>query len=75
MKIKRLKDGQLRYEYEATPGMGFSLSLLCEVGDPWLHDARRELAKLESRGYTIEFARSIDEKPYCSDFAIKGAQP
>ena len=73
MKVNALCFGEvtaLRYEYDISDDGGFSLYLLCEVGEPWQAEAKAMAEALATeRGCTIQQVE-LDYAPWYVDALV-----
>lgn len=73
-KLTKLKGGMLRYRYaiDDSGEVAFDFNTLAEVGEPfqqWFMD------EIQRRGWTVEFGRDLEEKPYVADFVTGTKEP
>lgn len=72
--LTKLKGGMLRYRYaiDDSGEVAFDFNTLAEVGEPYQQWFKEEIQR---RGWTIEFGRDLEEKPYVADFVIGTKEP
>lgn len=65
----RLESGMLRYRYSLDDSgeVSFDFNTLAEVGEPFQQWFRDEIVR---RGWTAEFGRSIEGRPWVADFVV-----
>lgn len=72
--LTKLKGGMLRYRYaiDDSGEVAFDFNTLAEVGEPYQQWFKEEIQR---RGWTVEFGRDLEEKPYVADFVIGTKEP
>lgn len=73
-KLTRLAGDILRYRYalDGTGEIAFDFNTLAEVGAPYQQWFKDEILR---RGWTVDYGRDLDEKPYVADVLVSIAKP
>ena len=66
----------IRYEYVAGPDLGFVFFLACEVGQPWISEARRKARELADKHDCEVRQVELKNKPWYVDALVpRGSKP